>query len=165
MNISMIVAAAENNAIGKNNQMLWHMPNDFKYFKNQTWGMPILMGRRTYQALGSKALSGRLNIVLTRGKEFNADDAIVINKVEDAIFIAQEHDYNELMVIGGAEIYKLMLPKANKIHLTRIHATFTDADAFFPELSEKEWKLSSKQDYSKDEKNPYNYSFEVWERK
>ncbi|AYD48697.1 dihydrofolate reductase [Arachidicoccus soli] len=165
MNISMIVAAAENNAIGKNNQMLWHMPNDFKYFKNQTWGMPILMGRRTYQALNSKALPGRLNIVLTRGKEFKTEDAIVINKVEDAIFIAQEHDYNELMVIGGAEIYKLMLPKSNKIHLTRIHTTFEDADAFFPELNEKEWQLSSKQDHSKDDRNPYDYSFEIWERK
>ncbi|MGF7233207.1 dihydrofolate reductase [Arachidicoccus sp.] len=165
MNISMIVAAAENNAIGKNNQMLWHMPNDFKYFKNQTWGMPILMGRRTYQALKSKALPGRLNIVLTRGKEFKAEDVIVINKVEDALFIAQEHDYNELMVIGGAEIYKLMLPRANKIHLTRIHATFEDADAFFPEINGKEWQLSSRLDYAKDEQNQYDYSFEIWERK
>lgn len=164
MNITMIVAAAENNAIGKNNQMLWKMPNDFKYFKNQTWGLPVLMGRRTYQALKSIALEGRLNIILTRDKKFTAEDSIVVQKIEDALFFAKEHDYNELMVIGGAEIYKLMLPKTTKILLTRITATFEDADAFFPELSSKEWRMTGEEKFDKDEKNPYDYSFQVWER-
>lgn len=163
MTITMIVAAAENNAIGKNNQMLWKMPNDFKYFKNQTWGLPVLMGRRTYQALG-EALTGRMNIILTRNKNFTAADATVVNKVDDALFFAREHDYKELMVIGGAEIYKLMLPKAHKVLLTRIYATFEDADAFFPELNPKEWRMTAEEKFERDDKNPYDYSFQVWER-
>lgn len=165
MNISLIVAVANNQAIGKNNQMLWYMPSDFKYFKNQTWGLPILMGRRTFQALDSKALPGRLNIVLSRDKTFKAEGALVIPKYEDALFLAKEHDYNELMVIGGAEIYKLLLPKAHKIYLTRIDAAFEDADAFFPEIGPKDWELMSEQPHKADEKNPYNYSFEIWSRK
>ena len=165
MNISLIVAAANNDAIGKNNQMLWYMPNDFKYFKNQTWGLPILMGRRTFQALESKALPGRLNLILSRDKSFKAEVAVVIGKYDDALFMTKEHDYNELMVIGGAEIYKLMLPKANKVYLTRIDANFEDADAFFPELSPKEWQMTSEQAHQADEKNPYDYRFQVWERR
>lgn len=145
--------------------MLWYMPSDFKYFKNQTWGLPILMGRRTFQALDSKALPGRLNIVLSRDKTFKAEGALVIPKYEDALFLAKEHDYNELMVIGGAEIYKLLLPKAHKIYLTRIDAAFEDADAFFPEIGPKDWELMSEQPHKADEKNPYNYSFEIWSRK
>lgn len=165
MNISLIVAAATNNAIGKNNQMLWYMPNDFKYFKNQTWGLPVFMGRRTFQALDSKVLPGRLNIILSRNKTFEAPGAIVVDKYDDAIFMAKEHDYNDLMVMGGAEIYKLMLPKANRVLLTRIDAKFEDADAFFPELNLKEWSMASEQAFKADEKNPYDYSFQIWERK
>ena len=165
MTISLIVAAANNHAIGKNNQMLWYMPEDFKYFKNQTWGLPVLMGRRTFQALESKALPGRLNIILSRDKHFEAEGAVVINKLEDALFMAQEHHYNELMVIGGAEIYKLLLPRANKIYLTRIDASFEDADAFFPELNTKEWEKSASFPHEADEKNPYAYTFETWIRK
>ena len=165
MTISLIVAAANNHAIGKNNQMLWYMPEDFKYFKNQTWGLPVLMGRRTFQALESKALPGRLNLILSRDKQFEADGAIVLNRLEDALFMAREHDYNELMVIGGAEIYKLLLPKAGKVYLTRIDASFEDADAFFPVLNLKEWVLESSDPHEADEKNPYKYVFETWVRK
>ncbi|HEY0299526.1 MAG TPA: dihydrofolate reductase [Arachidicoccus sp.] len=165
MTISMIVAAAENNAIGKNNQMLWNMPNDFKYFKNQTWGLPVLMGRRTFQALNNEALTGRLNIILTRDKNFDAKGAVIVHKIDDAMFLAQEHHYNELMVIGGADIYRQLLPKTHKVLLTRIYATFEDGDAFFPELNPKEWTMTSEDKFLKDEKNPYNYSFQVWERK
>ena len=165
MTISLIVAAANNHAIGKNNQMLWYMPEDFKYFKNQTWGLPVLMGRRTFQALESKALPGRLNLILSRDKQFEAPGAIVLNKLDDALFMAKEHDYNELMVIGGAEIYKLLLPKAGKVYLTRIDASFGDADAFFPELSPKDWVLQSSDPHEADDKNPYNYVFETWVRK
>lgn len=165
MNITMIVAAAENNEIGKHNQMLWKMPNDFRYFKNKTWGLPVLMGRRTYQALGNEALAGRLNIILTRNKKFEAKDATIVHKIDDALFFAKEHDYKELMVIGGAEIYNIMLPKAHNILLTCIAATFEDADAFFPELNAKEWNMVSEEPFQQDEKNPYNYNFQVWERR
>lgn len=165
MNIVLIVAAANNNAIGKNNQMLWYMPEDFKYFKNQTWGLPVLMGRRTYQALESKALPGRLNLILSRDKNFKAEGAIVINKLDDALFMAKEHDYNELMVIGGAEIYKLLLPKATKVLLTRIDASFEEADAYFPELDPKQWQMASSFPHEADEKNPYAFDFQTWVRK
>lgn len=165
MNITLIVAAAKNNAIGKNNQMLWYMPEDFKYFKNQTWGLPVLMGRRTFQALESKALPGRLNIILSRDKSFKAEGAVVVNKLDDGFFMAQEHHYNELMVIGGAEIYKLLLPKANKVYLTRIDASFEDADAYFPELDPKQWNKTASYPHEADAKNPYAYVFETWERK
>jgi len=165
MIISLIAAAAQNNAIGKNNQLLWHLSDDFKYFKNKTWGLPVLMGRRTFQAMNNTALPGRLNIVLTRDKKFSAKGAVVVNKIDNALFFAQEHDYKELMVIGGADIYKQMLPKAHRVFLTRIAATFDDADAFFPELNSKEWQLISEDKFSKDDKNLYDYSFQVWERK
>ena len=165
MTISLIVAAAKNHAIGKNNQMLWYMPEDFKYFKNQTWGLPVLMGRRTFQALESTALPGRLNIILSRDKNFKAEGAVVVQKLEDALFMAQEHHYNELMVIGGAEIYKLLLPKAGRVYLTRIDATFEDADAYFPELNPREWELAASYPHEADDENPYAYNFETWVRK
>ena len=165
MTISLIVAAAKNHAIGKNNQMLWYMPEDFKYFKNQTWGLPVLMGRRTFQALESTTLPGRLNIILSRDKNFKAEGAVVVQKLEDALFMAQEHHYNELMVIGGAEIYKLLLPKAGRVYLTRIDATFEDADAYFPELNPREWELAASYPHEADDKNPYAYTFETWVRK
>ena len=130
MNISIIVAASLNNAIGKNNQLLWHLPNDMKFFKQTTWALPIVMGRKTFESFGSKALNGRLNIVITNQKNYNAIGAVVVNSIEDAIFVAQQHDYKEVMIIGGGEIYKQALPKANKIYLTRV-LTIIDGDTFF----------------------------------
>lgn len=165
MIITLVVAAADNNAIGKNNQLLWHLPNDLKFFKNITWAMPCAMGRRTFQALGNKPLKGRFNIIITRNKNYTADGAAVVNNFDDAIFLAQQQDYNELMIIGGGEIYNAFLPKANKIYLTRVHAVFEEADTFFPEIDPKKWMLTSKKDYFMDEKHAYNYSFETWERK
>lgn len=165
MLISLVVAASENNAIGKNNQLLWHLPNDLKFFKNVTWGMPVLMGRKTFEALGNKPLKGRINIVLTRNKHFKSERVAVVHNVKDALFFTEQNDYKELMVIGGGEIYKEFMPKANKIYLTRVHANFSDADAFFPEINRNEWKLTSNRDYKADDKHAYGYSFQLWERK
>lgn len=165
MIISLVVAASTNNAIGKNNQLLWHLPEDMKYFKNVTWAMPVVMGRRTFQALNAKPLNGRVNIVISRQKKFTAPGIIVVNRLEDASFFAREHDYNELMIIGGGEIYKLAMPKADRIYLTRVHAVFTDADTFFPEIDEDKWKLVSKQDFYKDERHAYDYTFQTWEKR
>ena len=165
MIISLVVAASTNNAIGKNNQLLWNLPEDMKYFKNVTWAMPVAMGRRTFQALNSTPLNGRVNIVITRQKKFSLQGVVVVNKLDNAIFFAREHDYNELMIIGGGEIYKLAMPKADKIYLTRVHAVFEDADTYFPEIDESKWKLTSNQDFYKDEKHAYDYSFQIWERK
>ena len=166
MLISLVVAAAENNAIGKDNGMLWHLPNDLKYFKNVTWGMPVLMGRKTFDSFGnSKPLPGRANIVLTRKKDYHPEGVVVVQKIDDAYFFVNENDFNELMVIGGGEIYNMMMPKANRIYITRVHQSFTDADAFFPSIDEKKWSLKSRQDLPVDEKNQYAYSFEVWDKK
>jgi len=165
MNYSFVVAAAENDAIGKDNGMLWHLPNDLKFLKNITWAMPVLMGRKSFDALGNKPLNGRANIILTRRKNYKPEGVVVVNNLKDASFFAKQNDYKEIMVLGGGEIYKMLLPKATKIYLTRVHASFPEADAFFPSIDEATWTRTSKQDFDADEKHAYAYSFEVWERR
>jgi dihydrofolate reductase len=162
---SLVVAASTNNAIGKNNQLLWHLPNDLKFFKNVTWGMPVLMGRKTFEALGNKPLNGRINIVLTSDRKYKQEGIIVVNKIKDAEFFAKENDYKELMILGGANVYAQIIDDADKIYITRVHHVFEDADAFFPEINEKNWKLISNEDYSKDDKHAYDYSFQLWQPK
>ncbi len=162
MLISLVVAAAENNAIGKENKLLWCLPDDMRYFKNVTWAMPVAMGRKTFEALNSKPLNGRLNIVITRQTDFKVPGIVVVNNINDASFIAAQHDYKELMVIGGAEIYNQSIKKADKIYLTRVHAVFEDADAFFPAFDEHRWELISNEDFFKNEKHAYDYSFQIW---
>jgi len=161
--ISLLLAADENNVIGKDNSLPWHLPNDLKYFKNLTWGMPILMGRKTYESIG-KPLPGRQNIVITRNENFKADGVAVVRSVETAIDIANDSDIKEIFIIGGAEIFNTILPKANRVYLTRIHHRF-EGDVFFPELQEAEWKLVKQRRGDVDEKNVYPHTFEVWERK
>lgn len=162
MIISLVVAAANNNAIGKEGKMPWHLPNDLKHFKNITWGMPVVMGRKTFESLG-KPLPGRKNIVITRQKEWEADGSVKAANIKDALFIAQQADANEIMVIGGGEIFKALLSRAEKIYMTRVEAA-PEADTFFPEIDPEKWHLMSQQNYEADEKNAYNYSFQTWER-
>ena len=162
MIISLIVAAAQNNAIGKDGKLPWHLPNDMRYFKNVTWGMPVVMGRKTFDALG-KVLPGRKNIVITRQPGWQADDIVVVKNIEDAIFVAKETDAKEVMVIGGGEIYKTLFDKARRIYLTRVEAE-PEADTFFPPINKEQWYLVSQQNHEADEKNAYNHSFQVWER-
>ena len=165
MIISLVVAASTNNAIGKNGELLWHLPNDMKFFKNVTWAMPVAMGRKTFDALGNKPLNGRLNVVITRQKDFTGQGIAIVSNIDDAEFLAHQQDYKELMIIGGGEIYRQSISKADKIYITRVHAIFDDADAFFPEIDETKWQLTSNQDFFKDEKHAYDYSFQLWERK
>lgn len=162
MVISFVVAVSENNVIGKNNQLLWHLPNDMKFFKNTTWAMPVIMGRKTFDSLG-KALTGRTNIVITRQPDWHADHVAVVETVEDAIKIASQTDAREAFIIGGGEIFKQTLNRADKIYLTRVHATF-EGDTFFPEIDPNEWKLVSELNFDKDAKHAYPYSFQIWER-
>ncbi len=166
MIISLVAAASENNTIGKKNQLVWSLPNDTKFFKNTTWAMPVIMGRKTFESLQSKPLTGRYNIVITRHPEaLQPRGSIKIaNSLGEAIALAGETDAKESFIVGGAEIYKEALPIADKIVLTRVH-TVIDGDAFFPEFSEKEWSLFSNLDFPQDEKHAYAYSFQVWERK
>lgn len=165
MQLTIVVAASENNAIGKDNQLLWHLPEDLKWLKNNSWGMPIVMGRNSFISLGNKALKGRVNLVLTHNKKFKADDAVTVRSMKDARFFCTENGYNELLIFGGAQVYKDTLDDATKIILTRVHHVFEDADAFFPAIDESKWKLVSNKDCYKDEKHAYDYSFQVWERK
>jgi dihydrofolate reductase len=160
MTISLIVAAAENNAIGKNNQLLWHLPNDLKFFKNTTWGMPVIMGRKTFESV-NKPLPGRFNIVITRQANWNADGVIAATDLQDALQKAAETNCNEAFIIGGGEIYKQAYELADKIYLTRVH-TEVDGDTFFPALDENKWQLISNQDFAADEKHAFAYSFQTW---
>ncbi|MBW7951990.1 MAG: dihydrofolate reductase [Chitinophagaceae bacterium] len=164
MIISLIVAASENNVIGKDNKLLWHLPNDLKFFKNTTWAMPIIMGRKTFESIGSKALNGRLNIVITNQKKYNAEGVVIVNSLEDAVFVAKSHSYKEVFIIGGGEIFKAALSKAEKIYLTRVH-TNIEGEVVFPEINEVKWKKISSRFYPDDEKHQYSYTFELWERK
>ncbi len=162
MIISLVVAASNNNAIGLDGKMPWHLPNDLKHFKNVTWGLPVVMGRKTFDSLG-KPLPGRKNIVITRNAGWKNDNAIGVKTIEDALFLAKQMDVKELMVIGGGEIYKLLFEKAKRIYLTRVDAEF-EADTFFPAVDEKQWQLVSNDIYKADDKNNYDYAFQTWER-
>lgn len=160
--LSHIVAASENNVIGAKNELPWHLPNDFKYFKNKTWGMPVIMGRKSYESL-KKSLPGRINIVVTKKANWHPDDVFVVNDIDDAIEKAKESDAREIFIIGGGEIFKQTINIVSKIYLTRVHAT-VDGDTFYPELDKKKWKLIDQQSFPADEKNNYAHTFEVWEK-
>lgn len=159
--ITLVVAAAENNTIGINNQMPWHLPNDFKYFKKSTIGHSIVMGRKTFESIG-KPLPERRNIVLTRDQNYVNPEIDVANSLQEVLTYCR--DEREIFIIGGANIFQQALPFAQKVLLTRVHADIK-GDTFFPELPASEWHLVSQDRHSKDEKHAYDYTFEVWERK
>ena len=161
--VSLLVAAAEKNEIGKNNQLLWHLPNDMKFFKNTTWGMVVIMGRKTFESMG-KPLAGRMNIVITAQPGWKAENVTTANSLQDAIDKATKASYKEIFIIGGGEIYKQSMAIANSIYLTRVHANF-DADTFFPEINQEQWKQVSNENFSKDGKHIFDYSFQKWVRK
>jgi dihydrofolate reductase len=163
MILSQVVAAAENNAIGKNNQLLWSLPNDSKFFKNTTWGMPVIMGRKTFESLG-KPLTGRTNIVITSQQDWQAEGAIVVHDINEAMEAAARTDAKEAFIIGGGTIYKQTLPITQRVYLTRVH-TSIEGDAYFPELNKADWELLSQLDFNADDKHAYAYSFQVWQRK
>lgn len=148
MKLSLIVATAHNNVIGRNNELPWHLPQDLKYFKSLTLGKPIIMGRKTFESIG-KPLPGRTNIVVTRQKNWNFAGALVADSVEEALEIGQQFRAeqnslaDEMMVIGGAEIYRHALAIADRVYLTKIDVNIDGGDAFFPELSPAQWKLIS----------------------
>ena len=164
MLVSLIAAASENNVIGKNNGLPWVLPNDMKYFKNTTWGMPLIMGRKTFESMENEPLPGRINIVITRQNDWKPRGAVVVNNWEDGVLAANDTDCKELFVIGGGEIYKEAIKKADRIYMTRVHAV-VDGDAFFPEIDENTWKKVSTRDCFADAKHKFDYTFEMWEKK
>jgi len=162
--ISLLVAASENNAIGRDGKLLWSLPNDMRFFKNTTWGMVVIMGRKSFEAMG-KPLPGRINIVITRNPNWQAEGAIRVSSLPEAYKEAEKANTKEIFVIGGGEIYKLAMETADRIYITRVHAQFKDADAFFPGIDEKKWKLTSHHDFETDDKHAYSYSFQVWDKR
>ena len=162
MTISHIVAVSENNVIGKNNQLPWYMPADMEYFKNTTWGHYVIMGRKSYEAEG-KALAGRTNIVITRNNHYYIPDGIVVQSIEEAFRIPEQKGENEIFIIGGGELYKQSLEITNKVYLTRIH-TICEGDVFYPELDRKNWKIVKKEFHLNDQKNPFSYTYFIFER-
>jgi len=163
MNITLVVAASDNNVIGKDNQLLWHLPKDMRFFKNTTWGLPILMGRKTFESLGNKVLPGRLNLILSNQKNIKTNGATLVHSLQDAVNLAAKQYYKQLMVIGGGQIYELALPLAHTIMLTRVHTTI-EGDAFFPALNE-DWVKKESTFYNSDEKHSYSFDIECWQRK
>jgi dihydrofolate reductase len=159
MTVSIVVAIAENYAIGKNNQLLWHMPADLKHFKNITSGHTVIMGRKTYDSVG-KPLPNRRNIIVTR-QDIKIEGCEVVKSIEDALALCANED--EVFIVGGAEIYKLTMSKTDRIYLTIIHHSF-DADTLFPEIDYMEWKETAREDHQPDERNKFPYSFITLER-
>jgi len=159
MIVSIIVAIGENNAIGKNNQLLWHMPNDLKHFKEITSGRTIIMGRKTFDSVG-KPLPKRRNIVVTR-QDISIPGCEVVKSIEDGLMLCKGED--EVFIGGGAEIYRQAMHLTDRIYLTVIHKSF-DADTFFPVIDKQEWKEILREDNQPDEKNAYPYSFLTLER-
>jgi dihydrofolate reductase len=163
MIISQIVAISENNAIGKNNDLIWRLPADLKHFKSITMGHCILMGRKNYESIG-RPLPGRTTIIVTKDRNYEQKGCLVAHSIENGIELAKSLHEKELMIIGGGEIYKQTLQKTEKIYLTLVHENF-EADTFYPNLKKNEWSEVEKITHSADEKNKYNYTFKVLSRK
>ncbi len=156
---SIIVAMAKNGCIGKNNNLPWRLPADLKFFKKTTLGHPILMGRKTFESIGSKPLPGRKNIVITTQKDFTSEGVEVFHNLEDAFQATLE----DLFIIGGANIYSQTLQKADYLYITKVH-TDVDGDAYFPNINIQDWKLIQEETYLADEKNQFDMTFQLFER-
>jgi len=160
MRITLVVAVAENGVIGARNQLPWHLPADLKRFKAITMGKPIVMGRKTWESIG-RPLPGRRNIVVSRQPGLTIEGVEVVQSLDDAVLIAK--GVEELMVIGGAQLFAQALPLATRIELTRVHAAF-DGDTFLPPVDPDAWRESAIEEHAPDEKNPYAYSFVTLEK-
>lgn len=160
--LSIIVAIAENNAIGMNNELLWHLSEDLKYFKRTTLGCPVMMGENTWHSLPLKPLPKRENIVISHREEFSLDNAIVFHSIEDAVEYAKK--FENCFIIGGGMIYKTMLPFCDKLYITKVHKSF-EADTFFPEIDTKIWELESESEMQKDEPSGLEFQFLVYKKK
>jgi dihydrofolate reductase len=162
----MIVAMARNGAIGLDNQLPWYLPNDLKHFKSVTMGKPIIMGRKTYESIG-KPLPGRTNIVVTANSGFRAEGVEVVHSPEQAVqlglAIARRDGCDELLVIGGAELYRALLPQASRLYLTEVQADVA-GDAFFPDFHRAQWQELSREDFKAGVAGDFGHSFVVYQR-
>jgi dihydrofolate reductase len=158
--ITIIAAIAENNALGKDNQLIWHLPDDFKRFKNITTGHYIIMGRKTFESF-PKPLPNRTHVIISRQKNYSQLNCIVVNSLQKAIEACPKNE--EVFIVGGGEIYNQSIAIADKIDITRVHHTF-EADTFFPEIDLTKWKLIFKEFHSKDERHNFDFTFETYTR-
>lgn len=161
MQISLIVAASSNGVIGADGGLPWHLPDDFRHFKQTTMGKPVIMGRKTYESIG-KPLPGRRNIVLTQRADYRAEGALVTGSLAEAL--AAAGDAEEAFVIGGGEIYRGFLDRAGRIYLTRVDAV-VDGDTYFPQLDPREWSLTSVETHPADGRHAYAFEFRVYDRR
>lgn len=159
--ITLIAAAGENNELGKDNDLVWHLPDDFKHFKISTTGHYIIMGRKTFESF-PKLLPNRTHVVITRNSDYQAEGAHVVNSLEKALELAK--DDPQPYIIGGGEIYYLGIQFADKIELTRVHGAF-EADTYFPEISQNEWTLIKEEFHDKDERHNYAFTVQTYVRK
>jgi len=163
LNISLLVSITENNVIGKENKLLFHLPKDLRHFKNTTWGTVIIMGRKTFDSIG-KPLPGRTNIVITSNSTWQATGIVIASGLEDALQKAAATNCKEIFIVGGGEIYRQSMDLADTIYLTRVHAEL-EGDTFFPVIEETNWQLVDNEDFAVDEKHAYSFSIQVWKRK
>jgi dihydrofolate reductase len=161
MMITLIVAVADSGVIGRDNALPWHLPADLQHFKRLTMGKPILMGRRTFESIG-KPLPGRQNIVVTRDPNYHRDGITVAHDADGALRAAG--DAAEVMVIGGAELFRALLPRAGRVHLTRVHGDIA-GDVCWPALDERQWRVVGREARPADERHAYAMTFEVWEKR
>lgn len=157
----LIAAVAENNALGKNNDLLWHLPNDFKRFKEVTSGHHIIMGRKTFESF-PKPLPNRTHVIITRQKDFKHEGCIVVSDIEKAIEACPENE--DIYIIGGGEIYTQSIHFADQLDITKVHHSF-DADVYFPEINPAIWELTSETFHPKDAKHLFDFTFQTFARK
>lgn len=162
MILKSIVAYADNRVIGKDNDLIWHLPDDLKHFKDHTRGRTIIMGRKTWDSLGGRPLPKRRHIVITRSEGFEAQGAEVVHSLEDALALVQGEEL--VYIVGGAQIYKLALPYVDYMEITEVHAT-PDGDAFFPEWDKSQFELIAQDHRPSDERHEFSFTFKTWKRK
>lgn len=173
MILSIISAIANNNEIGRKNELLWDLPIDMKHFRETTSGHPVIMGQKTFESLGvdssgnpGKPLPNRRNIVLTLDKEFKRDNIEVVYSIEELEKLLNEtlKDDEEAFIIGGGQIYKLFIDKADRLYITHVNASFPDADTFFPIIEKDKWEKISEDKHEKDEKNIFDTNFVIYKK-
>lgn len=165
MQLSLVVAIAEDGAIGRNGTLPWHLPADLQFFKRMTLGKTIIMGRRTWESLQKKPLPGRLNIVLSGNVLELPEGVLHASHLDAALKLAEEKGYEEAAVIGGATLFAEAAQYADMMYITQVETTVPDADTFFPVISMDDWIVEWEERHVSDEKNPYNFTFQRWVRK
>lgn len=161
--VSIIVAMDENRAIGKDQQLLWRLPNDMKFFKETTTGHTVIMGRKTYESLPKGALPNRKNIILSSNPSLDYENCIICHSLKEALTLTESEE--EVFIIGGGNVYEQAFPVADKLYLTIVHHIFNEATVFFPEIDWNNWKEIAKAEYPKDDKNPYPHMILTYTRR